>query len=64
MPKWSTTLSAGSKEDLTDLINKYHYSNGNIIISEDGTVTNTMTGKVLSLMVREYRGRWQYGKFN
>lgn len=47
-------FSAGSKEDLTIMINEYYYSK-NYIITEDNRIYNTVKGKYLDGMKVVYK---------
>lgn len=52
-------MSAGSKEDLTAMINEYYYSK-NYIITDDGKIFNTAKEKTLDgLLVVQKRDRWR-----
>lgn len=52
-------FSAGSKEDLTAMINEYYYSK-NYIITEDNRIYNTIKEKYLDGMKVVYkRNRWK-----
>ena len=52
-------FSAGSKEDLTAMINEYYYSK-NYIITEDNRIYNTAKEKFLDGMTVVYkRNRWR-----
>lgn len=52
-------FSAGSKEDLTIMINEYYYSK-NYIITEDNRIYNTVKEKYLDgIKVVYKRNRWR-----
>lgn len=52
--------SAGKKEDLQEMINKYYFST-NYIIKENGEVYNTKNDKVLDgVKVENKKGRWRF----
>lgn len=52
--------SAGTKEDLEEMINKYYFST-NYIITEDNEVFNTKKDKALdSVKVENKKGRWRF----
>lgn len=52
--------SAGSKEDLQEMINKYYFST-NYIIKENGEVYNTKKDKVLDgVKVENKKERWRF----
>ena len=51
-------MSAGSKEDLTAMINQYYYST-NYIITEDNRIYNKVKNSYLDGMTVEFkRNRW------
>lgn len=60
--KWHTIGSAGSREDLQKLIRE-NFGNNSLVIEDDGTVHNTKNGRNLSSIVRNHRGRWQFGYY-
>ncbi|MBQ6004817.1 MAG: transglycosylase SLT domain-containing protein, partial [Selenomonadaceae bacterium] len=60
--KWYTVGSAGSREDLQKLIREKFY-NKNLTIEDDGTVRDPQSGKHLSYVVRNNKGRWQLGEY-
>lgn len=51
--------SAGNKEDLQRLINKYYYSE-NYIITDDRKAYNTKTGRYSDNKIVVKRGRWRF----
>ena len=52
-------FSAGSKEDLTAMINEYYYSK-NYIITEDNRIYNTAKEKFLDSMTVVFKSnRWR-----
>ena len=52
-------FSAGSKEDLTAMINEYYYSK-NYIITEDNRIYNTVKGNYIDTLKVVYkRNRWR-----
>ncbi len=52
-------MSAGSKEDLTEMVNQYFYSK-NYIITDDGKIFNTAKEKAINgFRVVQKRGRWR-----
>lgn len=54
--------SAGTKEDLEEMINKYYFSN-NYIITDDNKVCNTKKDCILdSVKVEVKKGRWRFVK--
>ena len=58
--KSNLICSAGSREQLESMINKYFHSE-NYVIMEDGTVYNRKLCKVLdSYKVVNKRGRWRF----
>lgn len=60
MSKGNLLASAGSKENLQEIINKYYYST-NYIITEDNKIYNTKLDKVLdSVKVTFSRKRWRF----
>ncbi|MBQ6298641.1 MAG: glucosaminidase domain-containing protein [Selenomonadaceae bacterium] len=60
--KWHTVGSADSREDLQQSIRE-HYHNDNLVIEDDGTVVDYETGEILSNVVRNNKGHWQFGKY-
>jgi len=57
--KGKLICSAGNKEDLQRMINRYYYSE-NYIITEDMRAYNTKTGRYSDNMVTIKRGRWRF----
>lgn len=56
--KTKTVMSAGSKEDLTIMINQYYYST-NYIITDDNRIYNKVKNSYLDGMTVEFkRNRW------
>lgn len=56
--KTKTVMSAGSKEDLTTMINQYYYST-NYIITDDNRIYNKVKNSYLDGMTVEFkRNRW------
>ena len=51
--------SAGSKQDLENLINEYYFSS-NWIIDENMNIINTKTKKKSDNIVVRKRGRWRF----
>lgn len=52
--------SAGTKEDLEKMINKYYFST-NYMITENNEVFNTKKDKVLDgVKVENKKGRWRF----
>lgn len=52
--------SAGTKEDLEEMINKYYFST-NYMITENNEVFNTKKDKVLDdVKVENKKGRWRF----
>lgn len=59
--KTKTILSAGTKQDLQNMINNYFYSK-NYVITDDLKVYNPATNKTLSFIIDNKRGRWSMKK--
>lgn len=58
--KSNLVCSAGTREQLQEMINRYFYSDAYSIL-DDLTVYNSRTGKTLdSYTVRFARGRWRF----
>lgn len=56
----SFICSAGTKEDLEQMINEYFYS-CNYQINDDGTIYNKLKNSILDgYKVIEKRGRWRF----
>lgn len=60
--KWHTIGSADSREDLQRHIREKFFG-APLTIQEDGSVVHEETGEILSGIVRNNKGRWQYGKY-